>query len=50
MLDIWQITLLIEYVFIHGYEQYINRFRFINKNALFNSADMALIETEDGKN
>lgn len=33
-----------------GYEQYINRVRFINKNALFNSADMALIETKDGKN
>jgi hypothetical protein len=34
-----------EYVFVNGYEQYISRVRFINKNALFNSADMALIET-----
>jgi hypothetical protein len=38
-----------EYVFINGYEQILNRVKFTNENASFNGADMALIETEDGK-
>lgn len=38
-----------EYVFVNGYEQIINSVKFINENASFNGADMALIETEDGK-
>ena len=38
-----------EYVFVNGYEQIINRVKFINENASFNGADMALVETEEGK-
>jgi hypothetical protein len=31
-----------------GYEKFISGLRFIYRNALFNGADMALLETEVG--
>jgi hypothetical protein len=38
-----------EYIFTNGYGQITTRVEFFNKDAEFNGADLALIETRDGK-
>ena len=38
-----------EYIFMNGYAQIFRRVNFFNQDADFNGADMALIQTEDGR-
>jgi|694.fasta_scaffold143397_2 hypothetical protein len=38
-----------EFIFVNGYEIILNRVRYINDDASFNGADMALIHLEDGR-